>query len=234
MDNLSTPSVAASQTQKEVTINAAKTQIASALSDFLSISLSSGDHTLSATEFTTYMGFATTGNSVSRTLTIPATKRAIFYVENGGSATLSVACGSTVLSVPASAVVFLQTDGTTNGIVSIAPTPVGGEVDVTVAFSGLPNDGQIVPIVFNQSLTLPASLTGSHFYIRTNPTSTMTFALTKNSTSIGSVSFNTSGVGSATFAGSITFAAGDRLIITAPSPPDATGADVSLSFKGSR
>lgn len=233
-DNLGTPDVAASQTQKEVTINAAKNQIAGALSDYLSVDLSSADHTLTATEFTGFMGFATSGNAVSRTLTIPATKRAIFYVENGGTASLSVTRGSTTLVIAAGAVAFLQTDGTTNGLISVAPLPIGVELDIGVAFSGKPLASQAVNIPMNQAVSLPASLTGSHFFVGTNPTSTMTFTINKNGSSVGTVAFGTSGTPTVTFASPVSFAVGDVLNITAPNPQDLTGSDVGLNFKSTR
>lgn len=234
MDNLDIPAVAAAQTQKEITINEATAKLSGALADYLAVDLSAGGHTLSADEFTSYMGFKTTGNAISRTLTIPATKRALFYVENGGSATLSVACGSTTLSIAAGATGMLQTDGTTNGMISIAPVAIGGEIDICVAISGKPLTAQKIIFIVNQAFSLPTSLTGSHAYVDTNPTATMDFDIAKNGSSVGTVSFNTSGVASFTFASPASFAIGDKLKITAPSPQDATGADVSINLKGTK
>lgn len=234
MDNLNVPTVAAAQTQKEVTINEATTRVSSALSDYLAVDLSAGDHTLSADEFQSNMGFNTTGNAISRTLTVPATKRALFYVENSGSATLTVACGSTTFSIAAGAIGMFQTDGTTNGMISVAPVALGGEIDISIAISGKPLTAQNIIIVANQAFTLPISLTGSHFYIDTNPTSTATFTFYKNGTSIGTVAFATSGAPTVTFTGAVTFAIGDKLKVTAPSPQDTTGADVSLNLKATK
>lgn len=126
MDNLNLPQVAANQTQKEVTINAATQQLSGALADYLSISLSSGGHTLSAQEFTSYSGFLISGNTVSRTLTVPATKRARFWVENSGSATLTITVGSTSLSLAAGTISEYQTDGTANGLVLFSSSGGGG------------------------------------------------------------------------------------------------------------
>jgi len=230
-DNLSTPDVAASQNQKEVTINAIKNQIAAALSDFLSVDLSGGDHTLSATEFTSYMGFATTGNSVARTLNIPATKRALFYVQNGGTHDLSATVGSTTLTVPVGSVAFFQTDGTANGLVSVAPVALGGEIDIGLLYAGTITNGQLARYPWNQAVKLLTALPGSIFTIGTNPASTAVFTLKKNSTTIGTLSVATSGAVTVSFTGDISFAIGDVFVVVGPSPADGSLADVGLNFK---
>lgn len=230
-DNLSLPQVAAAQTQKEVTINAATQQLSAALADYLTIDMTSAGHTLSATEFTGYMGFKSTNNSVSRTLTIPATKRALFFVSNGGSATLSIAVGSTTLTLASGGFSFFQTDGTTNGLVSIILSAPGDEVDIGFVYSGLPLNGQIINYPVNQTLKLVTSLTGSKFTLGTNPASTATYTLKKNGSSIGSIAISTGGVFTPTFSSDITFSPGDVFNIIAPSPQDTTLADVGLNFK---
>ncbi len=233
-DNLAIPQVAAAQNQKEVTINAATGQLSGALADFLSCDLTSGDFTVTLTNFQKYMGFATTGNSVSRVLNIPAQKRALFLVYNGGSADLTVTRGTTNITVTAGAFSMLQTDGTTNGLARVLGS---SSLIQNIAFSiaGSPPASMKVLCPINQALTLPTSLTGSHFACGTNPTSTWTFTLTKivsgTPTSIGSVSFNTSGVASVTFTGDVSFNPGDILQLQAPGSQDATGADVAFNFK---
>lgn len=236
MDNLSLPQVAAGQTQKEVTINEATAQLAGALSDFQSVDLSAGNVTISSGDFTSYAGFATTGNSVSRDLTVPAIKRARFDVTNGGSATLNVKRGSTTLTVAAGDTVSLRTDGTTNSLASMAPAAPGGtaEIDIGISISGKPVDTQKVIYIVNQNFTLPTSLTGSHAYIDTNPTSSFAIDIAKNGSSIGTITFNTSGVASFTFASGTSFTAGDKLKLTFPSPQDATGADIALNLKATQ
>jgi len=231
-DNLSIPDLAAAQNQKEVTINAQKNQLSGALADYLAVDLSGGDHTLSASEFTSYMAFKTTGNAVSRTLTIPATKRALFYVENGGSATLSVTCGSTTFSVAAGAIGFFQTDGTTNGIITLTSSATGGEVDIGFVISGQPSNAQKILYKFNQAMKLVASLTGSEFTVGTNPTTNpITITLKKNGSSSGSIAVSSAGAFTPTFASDVSYAIGDIFEIDMPSPQDATAADFCLNFK---
>jgi hypothetical protein len=107
-----------------------------------------------------------------------------------------------------------------------------------VSISGKPGASQNINIPILEGIKLPSSLTGSVFIIGTNPTSTMTFTLYQvtsgTATSIGTVAFSTSGSPTVTFSSTITFASGDLLRISAPGSQDATGADISLGFKGSR
>ena len=231
MDNLSVPDLAAAQNQKEVTINAQKNQLSGAIADFISVDLSAGDHTLTTAEFTFAMGFASTGNTVARTMNVPAIKRALFYVQNGGSFNLSVTRGTTTLTVPPGGVGFFQTDGTANGLISASPVALGGEIDVGFVFSGLPSNGQIVNYPINQSMKLVTALPGSNFVIGTNPTSTAVFTLKKNSTTTGTLSVSTGGAVTVSFTGDVSFAATDKFVVIAPSPQDATLADVGLNFK---
>jgi hypothetical protein len=102
--------------------------------------------------------------------------------------------------------------------------------------SGIPAASQKFNLVVDASVAFPVGLTGSKFFIGTNPTATMTFALNKivagTPTAIGTIAFSTSGVPTPTFASPVTLAAGDVLQIVAPGSPDATGADVGMSFKG--
>lgn len=230
-DNLNIPMVAAAQNQKEVTINAATAQLSGAIADFLSCDLSAADYVLTNTNFEQYMGFATTGNTVARAFTISAVKRAIFYIQNGGTSTVTVTVGSTTLGVPPESVGFFQTDGTTNGLASVAPVALGGEVDVGFVLSGLPLASQKVNYPANQGLKLPASLTGSNFAIGTNPSSNATFTLNKNGSSIGTIVIGTAGGHTITFTADVTFAAGDIFNLTAPTSQDATLADVGFNFK---
>lgn len=231
--NLGYTQIAAAQNQKEVTANDDFAIFDGAITEKLAVDLTSADATITTTQFQQNMMFEATNNSVARTITVPAVKRSLFLVKNSGTAVLSVTCGTTTLKLGIGQSAVFATDGTANGL-----SRPGGTMTVAVGISGLPADGQNILVGFNDGCKLLTSLPGSHFAILTNPTSTMTFALSKKSggstTSIGSVAFNTSGVASVTFAADISFIPGDLLIITCPSPQDATGADVSLAFQAIR
>lgn len=142
--------------------------------------------------------------------------------------------GMLVFSIADGVTYQLEADLTTWGTFSAGGGGSGGRYDIGVYFAGKPDDNQfILELAMVTAVTLAISLTGSKFKIRVPPSGTMTFALSKNGTFIGSVSFNTSGTPTVVFASAVAFAAGDVLGIQAPSPQDASGADISFTFVGS-
>ena len=109
--------------------------------------------------------------------------------------------------------------------------------EVTVGESGPPgvtaDDGE------PSAVRLPASLTGSVFYIGVNPTATLVLDIRKRlsgstSSSIGSLSISTGGVYTPTFASQTDFAVGDHLEVINAASADATAADFSHTFLGTR
>lgn len=113
---------------------------------------------------------------------------------------------------------------------ALVQTDLPGNISLGFVISGKPSASQNILYAFNYSATMPTSLTGGVFKIGTNPTGTMTFTLTKNGSSIGSIAFSTLGVATPTFASPVSVVSGDLLEITAPGSQDATGADVALTF----
>ncbi len=101
--------------------------------------------------------------------------------------------------------------------------PVTPDVGATVILANIPR-----PLVLAQDLN--DGVYPSIFTIGTNPTATMAFALYKNAVSIGTVSFSTSGVPTVTFPDEISFEATDQFIVVAPTPVDATGALIAMTF----
>lgn len=103
------------QVNQFATCNTALRALESAANDYLDVDLSGANDTLTAAEFRGAVIFRVTGNTVSRSLTLPANKR-LFVISNGGSATLDVIIGSTTLTVAASKSRMFYADGTTNGL----------------------------------------------------------------------------------------------------------------------
>ena len=97
------------------TCNSALRALEAAANDYLDIDLSSASNTLTPGEFQSAVIFRVSGNTVSRSVTLPANKR-IFVISNGGSATLDVIIGSTTLTISASKSRMFYADGTTNGL----------------------------------------------------------------------------------------------------------------------
>lgn len=106
--------VASNQNQKEVTINTGLAILEAAMNDQVSLSLASSNITLTTDQFTKAFHQVYSGHTVTRTVTIPATKR-FFCVTNNGTAAITIhAQGSsgTDLSVAAGARVLVLSDGT--------------------------------------------------------------------------------------------------------------------------
>lgn len=85
-----------------------------------------------------------------------------------------------------------------------------------------------------QSIALPINLTGSRAIAKTASTGTATFDIKKNGASIGSIVFTASATGTFTFASAQTFTNTDSFEITAPSPQDATLANIAFTFIGTK
>ncbi len=99
--------------------------------------------------------------------------------------------------------------------------------DLPINLMGQPDDGEVYPVILPvRPLLLPAGLDDGNFAARfallTNPTSTAVWTMFKNASSIGTISFSTSGVPTVSFPLDVTLAAIDTLTFVAPSPQDAT------------
>jgi hypothetical protein len=109
-----------------------------------------------------------------------------------------------------------------------------------VFFNTLPTVGEIYPIANTAiDLELAADLVGCQFYVDPTglPTSAATFTLYKRtppaaSVSIGTIEFATDGTVTVTFPSAVQFltADGDKFIMTAPDPQDATLNFVAFAF----
>lgn len=109
--------------------------------------------------------------------------------------------------------------------------------DVVCSLPGLPGVGAVILLLtFTRTVVFPGNFSGSAGTVGTNPTSTATYTVKKNGSSIGTVVVSTGGsVTFTTTSGATeTFNSGDRMVITAPSPQDATLADVAVTLTGTR
>ena len=109
-----------------------------------------------------------------------------------------------------------------------------GGYDIAMGFQGtLPTSTAL--FVFNsvRPFSLPIGLVGTEVSFQHNPSSTVTFQILKNLTTIGTISVNSSGGVTISFAAEISFVAGDELKVDTPS--DLYGAtSLSITFKGLR
>lgn len=113
-----------------------------------------------------------------------------------------------------------------------APTPY----DLGGSYIGAPTDGVIIlRYPMPRAMTFPASMTGSHGVSGVAATASSVFSLRKNGTQFGTMTFGVgSSIASFAAASQTSFAAGDVLTVMAPSPVDATLADIGFSLAGTR
>ena len=126
----------------------------------------------------------------------------------------------------------------TNGAAIVAWDIGGGgpPYDIGVYFPGQPEAGAtLLQLVASRPFTLPADLTDSQGYAGAAPTAQADLDIQKNGASIGTITF-AAAASTATFAfaSEVAFAAGDRLTVLAPGSQDASLADISITFKGTR
>lgn len=95
--------------------NAAIRALESAFTGSKDIDLGSSNQTISDGDFFKFYAFNAINNAVSRTMTVPQTLR-VFSVINSGSADLSVARGSTIITVVVGEFAIFYADGSTNGL----------------------------------------------------------------------------------------------------------------------
>lgn len=111
---------------------------------------------------------------------------------------------------------------------------VQGPAYVSGSWVGSPGAGQVIQrYIFATPVTFPSGLGGSYGTAGTAATAAATFTIAKNGTAVGTMDF-AAGAASASFtmATATTFAAGDVLTVTAPSPADATLANLAWTLTG--
>jgi hypothetical protein len=131
---------------------------------------------------------------------------------------------------------MFSTDGT---LVDSGTAPSGGSnpYDIVCSLVGKPDAGAtVLEITFTRNVAFAGNFSGSQGTVGTNPTSTATYTVKKNGSSIGTVVVSTGGVVTftTTSGAAQSFVAGDRMTVTAPSSQDATLSDVAITFAGTR
>lgn len=234
-NNLDLDQLTESQTNKATSVNTAHGQVDAAITENLSCDFTSGNVTLTNTQFRRAISFTAANLSVARDLTVPAIKKFFFVSNAAGTNVLSVKCGSTTVNLAAGEVASFFTDGTTNGLVYVANS-AARPFDIGGFFVGVPGaDEVLLRYVFTRAVSFPTSLTGSQGYANTTATAQTDLDVKKNGVSAGTIRFPAS-TAAATFvaASPISFAAGDRMEIIAPNTPDATLADFMFTLLGTR
>jgi len=113
-------------------------------------------------------------------------------------------------------------------------THYDAKYDLALSITGKPAaSAYVLNFVVVNAFSLPAGLTGSVAKSGTGATSSATFTIYKNGSSIGTIAFAAAGsTGSFTFSSQQSFASGDLLQISAPSSQDTTLANIAITLKG--
>ncbi len=234
--NLAITHVAAAQNQKEVTVNDAIDKLDLAANDTVDIDCSAGNTIVTAADYCENFLIRLTGTpSADFTLTLPDGKRvAAIHNTTAKAATVRTATLGATVTMRAGELSIVGSRGTS--LVGLAASAVGGLYDIALFIPGQPAASAMVfQFVVPRAIALPVNLAGSLAKAGTAATSAAAFTLRKNGSNIGTVDFAPAAA-TATFAlpGGTAFAAGDVLEILAPSPQDATLADVSITLMASR
>lgn len=131
--NLNITAVAGNQNQKEVTINAGVGALDAALTETLTVDVTSGNVSISDANFRAAIRQLVDGaDTAGRTVTVPAIKR-FFHVASDPSntETFDLVRGSTSYTMQIGSSGTFYTDGTANGLVAIA-----GAGSITVLTTG--------------------------------------------------------------------------------------------------
>lgn len=242
---LAIPQVDQTQNNKYLTINDLIGLFEQALNK-LKDSNTTGNLVLTESDYTRFGVFKARGRAAAFDITFPntggniTTRERIFWVWNADTtytATVKAAStpGTTVVLVPGQIALCYQ-----NGVDTVALlTSTAGSNPFDLGFftpGSLTATQKMLIFIFDRTVVFAGNFVGSKFRNGTNPTATAVLDVQKNGSSVGSISINTSGVATfTTTAGAAqTFNAGDYLSVLAPGSPDATLADVSVTFQGTR
>ena len=129
--------VATNQNEKELTINDGFLRLEKSLNDVLAISMAAGNVTVTLDDFQSHFYLSVSGQTATRTLTIPVSKR-MFAVGNSGAYAITVTTGSGVTAtVGAGAVCVILGDNTIN-LKLIANSAAAGSSPTFIGLTDVP------------------------------------------------------------------------------------------------
>jgi hypothetical protein len=234
--NLAIAHVAASQNQKEVTINDAIDALDRAMTDTLALDLSAGSLSLAAAQLRAAMVLHPMGALTGpASLLVPQIRRVFALLNNDAAFAVTVERGASAIAVQPGENAVLICDGTPNGLFRVGPgAPV---YDFGMVAGTAPGAGEVLgKVVIPRPLLIPADLAGSAVHVDTAPDDDFAIVMTRNAVAVASITVHVDA--SATLATSgnapVTIAAGDVVRFVAPASPDASIAGISLTIAARR
>ena len=261
--NLLIEQIEDNKNQKEVTANAAFVLLDGAIAETLAVDITgqSSPLTLTASAARACARLRATGSNatVPFVLVVPAGKH-VWIVDNAASVAVTVkTAGGTGPTLAAGKVSLVYGDGTNvvtmiaggagdllaannlsdlaNAATARSNLGVAAPVyDVSVFLPGQPADGALLArVLAARAFTLPAGASGSAAYAGTAATGSATVTIQKNGAGVGTIDWSAAGqTGAFTVGSPVSFSAGDKLELVAPSPQDGTLADLSITLAGTR
>lgn len=232
--NLDIAHVAASQNQKEVTVNDAIDALDRALTETSVLDCTIGG-TITATnaQVRRSVRLDLQGTPAAAfTLTLPALPRVLVLSNGTGqTATVGNATGATI-DVEDGATVLIVSTGT--GVLLVGSAG-GGVYDFGMVAAATPTASEVLAkVVVPRAITLAADLAGSYGHVDTPPAAGFVIDVQKNATSIGTITIATDGSFSfaTTGAAAVMVAAGDVIRFQAPAAVDAAIAGIAVTLAG--
>ena len=234
--NLAVAHVAASQNQKEVTINDAIDALDRAMTDTLALDLSAGSLSLTAAQlrsaFVLRPAGALTGPA---SILVPQIRRVFALVNTDSAFAVTVERGASAIVVQPGEGALLISEGSPNGLFRVGPgAPV---YDFGMVAGASPDAGEVLgKVVIPRALLIPPDLAGSAVHVDTAPDDDFAIVMTRNATAIASITVHDDASASlATSANApVTIAAGDVIRFLAPATPDASISGISLTIAARR
>jgi hypothetical protein len=243
-NNLGLAQIAPAQSAKYATSNTADGQIAAALTEVLSLEVDNANAaTLTGEQFRRHFFVDidpdTTPPDAAVTISVPAIKRGLFAVRNNTAQTVTVTVSGQSLTAPeiaAGEAALLSCDGSDVGAEGGGDTgSVTFPYDFGFVKAATPTSSEVIgKVVIRRDVTLPADFAGAFGHVDTNPTAQFDIDVTKNGSSIGTISISTGGTFTFTTSGGTakSIAAGSVIRFVAPASTDATVAGIAATLVG--
>jgi hypothetical protein len=234
--NLAIAHVAASQNQKEVTINDAIDALDRAMTDTLALDLSAGPLTVSATQLRAAMVLLPAGAlAAPATILVPQIRRVFALLNTDSTFAITIERGAAAIAVQPGENALLICDGSPDGLFRVGPGAPA--YDFGMVAGSAPGAGEVLgKVVIPRPLLIPADLAGSAVHVDTAPDADFAIAMTRNAVAVASITVHAAASASlATSANApVAIAAGDVIRFVAPATPDPSISGVSLTIAARR